>query len=923
MRTPILVLCTAAAAAAALTASPCSNVTHDVWPDPATGFGVLVVGQSAPLSGHHAHTGLHARAGIEAAFAAANETSPLRFVLTVLDDEFQSDKQRDNTRRMLCSGANGYGPVFAMIGSVGTTASEASLDVVLSSEGGDGVPVPFIGGLTSSALLRTRDRLIQKRSSAAQGAPRVGVAHARASGDDELAAIVEFLSKDWNDLSSTSVFYQDTVYGRYVRDTVNESLVSLGTTLISSAACPPSSASPSERSVDHAMEEAATRLLSGPNGNPRVIILAALTDCSGPLIEVLARRGLAGVRYVGIASISAEELFEGTSKDTWARLNGELSSSVYFSQLVPMPTHPTLRISKEYRRAIDKYHSEVRHRCHVSFEGFILGRLITVVASRALELHGWPLTRASFLDTLFREVRTFDLHGWQLGPYGDGVGSDDTPQTVDDWCNQGAHEVFITRMSLVTGKLEEERSSSLRFQGCNVSGWKNMANRAVIGFATNPSNARAEQESIRNVHLGLEAATRLHNSDHDKMLGLTTVVSDIDTAFANLKSRQNWVSTVDSTQATFEGFVVGKFISSVLTSMDDDAKTALTSETLLKAIYEKKYFHIDKQITVGPFYDHTSDQRLCNQGMDNVYFTKWTGSSFMHVPFKTTSDETRCGMEFEGVRVATNNDTRTLVLAITIPGVVVVCSLVVAAVVVTSRSRSSLKKLRRSELEIGELIGKGHFGCVHNGDWHGTPVAIRVVDKATTPSEDIETLRGEMNLIHNLHHPNLLMLLGYSESKNDILIVYEFMEYGSLHEYMIKNKQNMNFYNQVAIAFDVIKGLAFLHSAKPPIYSAMIESGKSSSSSVNTVVQGVELETLLPRQQGDCPDIPPTIPKEIVLLLNQCWQKQPERRPSCVGVFEIPSDLSISSSPSIGHILSDLAGDPKEQSDEMMMAVMT
>eukprot|EP00727_Mastigamoeba_balamuthi_P003749 m51a1_g13371 putative serine threonine kinase (164) ;mRNA; r:1638-2184 len=144
----------------------------------------------------------------------------------------------------------------------------------------------------------------------------------------------------------------------------------------------------------------------------------------------------------------------------------------------------------------------------------------------------------------------------------------------------------------------------------------------------------------------------------------------------------------------------------------------------------------------------------------------------------------------------------TVILSTAIPCFAVVCSLLISAIVVVQRrGRSTLKKIKRSELEIGERIGKGQFGTVHNGDWHGTPVAIRVVDKTAITREDLEAVKSEMELTHSLQHPNLLMLLGYSESKADLLVVSEYMASGSLHEYLKKNKQNMNYYNEIAIAF--------------------------------------------------------------------------------------------------------------------------
>eukprot|EP00727_Mastigamoeba_balamuthi_P000954 m51a1_g10856 hypothetical protein (129) ;mRNA; f:35868-36296 len=124
---------------------------------------------------------------------------------------------------------------------------------------------------------------------------------------------------------------------------------------------------------------------------------------TGMIIEEMASRGVSGVMYIGNTWYMAEDLYSAVPKSTWAKLSGELRSSVYFSQLVPMPTNPDLIVAKEYHKAMDKFHPELKY-SHASFEGFISGRLIVMAAAKALELHGWPLTRAIYLDAIFREA---------------------------------------------------------------------------------------------------------------------------------------------------------------------------------------------------------------------------------------------------------------------------------------------------------------------------------------------------------------------------------------------------------------------------------------------------------------------------------------------------------------------------------------
>eukprot|EP00727_Mastigamoeba_balamuthi_P008470 m51a1_g4245 hypothetical protein (667) ;mRNA; f:190092-192767 len=650
-----------------------------------------------------------------AAFAFANETMPLKFALASLDDAYDDARQQSNVEQLLCTGANGMGPAFAIAGSVGSSASEAALKVLLSSAGSDGVPVPFVGSLASSQVLRNRSVVLQNTNSSTTNW-RTGVVLARAGGEDELTAVLQFLMSAWEYLNNTSIFYEDSSLGLLSADYLGASLRALGASLHSSYKA----------------------------------------SMCGALIEEMTAQKKQDVLYVGTAVLTADELYRAVPQSTWDTL-ASLWGTVMFTQVVPMPSSPDkYNIVKDFQKAMAEYQPGM-NLSHASLEGFIAGRLITTAASRALELSGWPLTRASFLDAIFRDIRTFDLHGYTLGPYGDGVGETGATQTADDWCNQGAHQVFMVYMNPANGEPVTFDSFSLKFSGCSVAKWNSTSRMAIVGFqevvnlfASYYQEARTavaflfEKVKVEKIVVlwssvstylnistdfveGIKLCGSYNLSNINKMLdriefqGFAAVeevaqyareratpgssfiiVSSAEDALSlmknisvdipvllassasaydfatNIPDGNNWTQVYrtslmptlsmlpssnalrkdmeswvlyGSGQSVFEGFFVGKFIAAVIESMEEEnSSVEITAESWLNAVYAKKYFKIDNKVSVGPFLDKNSDERLCNQGMDTVYVTQLSKTSFDYVKFSI--DETRrCGLEFDPPKV--------------------------------------------------------------------------------------------------------------------------------------------------------------------------------------------------------------------------------------------------------------------------------
>eukprot|EP00727_Mastigamoeba_balamuthi_P013549 m51a1_g8817 putative flag-tagged protein kinase domain of mitogen-activated protein kinase kinase kinase (1247) ;mRNA; f:316271-320688 len=281
-----------------------------------------------------------------------------------------------------------------------------------------------------------------------------------------------------------------------------------------------------------------------------------------------------------------------------------------------------------------------------------------------------------------------------------------------------------------------------------------------------------------------------------------------------------YVSSEDAAETSFRTFFVGKFLAQVI----DKAKRmypdkTLTHEDIIEAVYEKSSFTIE-DIKIGPFKkDCTDDRDCCNQGLNTVYVLR--GPSGTAVEWQWGGG--KCGQLYIPLPNSTGADDRQILgfgLGIGLGGAMLCAVLITFAI--WKSTRTHFFNIRRGELELGKCMGQGRFGSMYMADWHGTTVAVRMIDKKATPKEDQRLIKEEVLLLHKHHHPNLLMLMGYCETRNEIFVVTEFMEGGTVSDFLARGKPFVQIFTLISMAFDVLKGIAYLHSCKPPIVHGSI-----------------------------------------------------------------------------------------------------
>ncbi|KAG9141885.1 hypothetical protein Leryth_009269 [Lithospermum erythrorhizon] len=133
-----------------------------------------------------------------------------------------------------------------------------------------------------------------------------------------------------------------------------------------------------------------------------------------------------------------------------------------------------------------------------------------------------------------------------------------------------------------------------------------------------------------------------------------------------------------------------------------------------------------------------------------------------------------------------------------------------------------LRKLKFSQLieatngfSAATLIGSGGFGEVFKATLKdGSSVAIKKLIRLSYQGD--REFMAEMETLGKIKHKNLVPLLGYCKIGEERLLVYEFMEFGSLEEMLhgrkkMQDRKILTWQERKKIARGAAKGLCFLH----------------------------------------------------------------------------------------------------------------
>ncbi|KAL5224822.1 hypothetical protein ABZP36_011461 [Zizania latifolia] len=121
------------------------------------------------------------------------------------------------------------------------------------------------------------------------------------------------------------------------------------------------------------------------------------------------------------------------------------------------------------------------------------------------------------------------------------------------------------------------------------------------------------------------------------------------------------------------------------------------------------------------------------------------------------------------------------------------------------------------DLVIDERIGLGSYGEVYHADWNGTEVAVKKFLDQEFYGDALDEFRCEVRIMRRLRHPNIVLFMGAVTRPPHLSIVSEYLPRGSLYTIIHRPDCQIDEKRRIRMALDVARGMNCLHTSIPTI----------------------------------------------------------------------------------------------------------
>ncbi|GAB2209960.1 hypothetical protein Droror1_Dr00027189 [Drosera rotundifolia] len=126
-------------------------------------------------------------------------------------------------------------------------------------------------------------------------------------------------------------------------------------------------------------------------------------------------------------------------------------------------------------------------------------------------------------------------------------------------------------------------------------------------------------------------------------------------------------------------------------------------------------------------------------------------------------------------------------------------------------------EIQWEDIQLGEEIGQGSYSVVYRGLWNGSDVAVKILFANDYKDGTLLGYNKEIRIMRTLRHPNVLLFMGACCSNERLAIVTEHLPRGSLFKILHRSNQSLDIRRRMKMALDVARGMNYLHHRNPPI----------------------------------------------------------------------------------------------------------
>uniref|UniRef100_A0A0A0KX82 Receptor-like serine/threonine-protein kinase n=1 Tax=Cucumis sativus TaxID=3659 RepID=A0A0A0KX82_CUCSA len=127
----------------------------------------------------------------------------------------------------------------------------------------------------------------------------------------------------------------------------------------------------------------------------------------------------------------------------------------------------------------------------------------------------------------------------------------------------------------------------------------------------------------------------------------------------------------------------------------------------------------------------------------------------------------------------------------------------------------SYEELNKATKGFKEQLGSGAFATVYKGTTLGSVddnnlVAVKKLENIVNEGSGENEFKAEVSAIARTNHKNLVKLVGFCNEGEHRMLVYEFMENGSLADFLFKPSRP-TWYRRIQLVLGIARGLSYLH----------------------------------------------------------------------------------------------------------------